>query len=92
MSLGQYGIGGVGVFVAWSLIPRVGRRTLYVYGQAGLLILLVVIGGLGTIKAGNVGAQWGIGAMLLIFVSCSPCCRFETVTNFERCASVGLHV
>jgi SP family general alpha glucoside:H+ symporter-like MFS transporter len=32
-----------------------------------MVLLLVIIGGLGTIKAGNVGAQWGIGAMLLVF-------------------------
>jgi SP family general alpha glucoside:H+ symporter-like MFS transporter len=69
MSLGQYGIGGIGVLVAWSLIPRVGRRTLYIYGDAAMVILLVIIGGLGVIDHGNVGAQWGIGAMLLIFVS-----------------------
>lgn len=67
MSLGQYAIGGVGVFIAWALIPRVGRRTLYVCGDLAMVFLLVIIGGLGTIKSGNVGAQWGIGAMLLVF-------------------------
>jgi SP family general alpha glucoside:H+ symporter-like MFS transporter len=70
MSLGQYAIGGVGVFIAWSLIPRVGRRTLYVCGDFAMVCLLVIIGGLGTIKKGNIGAQWGIGAMLLIFACC----------------------
>jgi len=79
MSLGQYAIGGVGVFVAWSLIPRVGRRTLYVCGDFAMVILLVIIGGLGTINQGNVGAQWGIGAMLLVFactynVTVGPIC------------------
>jgi SP family general alpha glucoside:H+ symporter-like MFS transporter len=67
MSLGQYAIGGVGVFVAWTLIPRVGRRTLYVCGDFAMVILLVIIGGIGCVKQGNVGAQWGIGAMLLVF-------------------------
>jgi SP family general alpha glucoside:H+ symporter-like MFS transporter len=79
MSLGQYGIGGVGVLVAWTLIPRIGRRTLYVCGDFAMIILLVIIGGLGTISKGNVGAQWGIGAMLLIFactynVTVGPIC------------------
>lgn len=67
MSLGQYGIGAVGVFVAWALIPRVGRRTLYLWGDVGMVIILVVIGGMGIINKENIGAQWGIGALLLIF-------------------------
>ena len=73
MSLGQYAIGAVGVFVAWGLIPRVGRRTLYICGDVVMIILLVIIGGLGTIPKGNVGAQWGIGAMLLIFAAAYNC-------------------
>ncbi|KAF2134291.1 maltose permease MAL61 [Dothidotthia symphoricarpi CBS 119687] len=67
MSLGQYGIGAIGVFVAWALIPRVGRRTLYLWGDVGMIIVLLVIGGMGVIPKGNVGAQWGIGALLLVF-------------------------
>lgn len=73
MSLGQYAIGGVGVFIAWALIPRVGRRTLYVCGDAAMILLLIIIGGLGTIPKGNVGAQWGIGAMLLLFAAAYNC-------------------
>ncbi|KAF1845886.1 maltose permease MAL61 [Cucurbitaria berberidis CBS 394.84] len=73
MSLGQYAIGAVGVFIAWALIPRVGRRTLYVYGDFVMIIILVIIGGLGVIPKGNIGAQWGIGAMLLIFAAAYNC-------------------
>ncbi|CAO2649107.1 Nn.00g100560.m01.CDS01 [Neocucurbitaria sp. VM-36] len=73
MSLGQYAIGGVGVFIAWALIQRVGRRTLYVYGDLVMVLLLVVIGGLGVIPRGHVGAQWGIGAMLLLFAAAYNC-------------------
>jgi len=73
MSLGQYAIGGVGVFVAWALIPRVGRRTLYVCGDAAMIILLVIIGGLGVISKDNIGAQWGIGALLLLFAAAYNC-------------------
>ncbi|CBX90414.1 hypothetical protein IAQ61_001917 [Plenodomus lingam] len=73
MSLGQYAIGGVGVFIAWALIPRVGRRTLYLCGDVVMLILLLLIGGLGVIDSDNVGAQWGIGAMLLLFAAAYNC-------------------
>ncbi|OAL49126.1 maltose permease MAL61 [Pyrenochaeta sp. DS3sAY3a] len=73
MSLGQYAIGAVGVFIAWALIQRVGRRTLYVCGDIVMVILLVIIGGLGVIPKGNIGAQWGIGAMLLLFAAAYNC-------------------
>lgn len=67
MSLGQYAIGAVGVFVSWYLMSRCGRRTLYVWGQAIMCALLLIIGFLGLAPKNNAGAQWGIGAMLLIF-------------------------
>lgn len=73
MSLGQYAIGGVGVFIAWALIQRVGRRTLYVVGDMVMVVLLCVIGGLGVIPAGNIGAQWAIGSMLLLFCAAYNC-------------------
>ncbi|USP75370.1 uncharacterized protein yc1106_02644 [Curvularia clavata] len=73
MSLGQYAIGGVGVLAAWILIQRVGRRTLYVFGDLVMVILLCIIGGLGVIPKGNVSAQWGIGAMLLLFAAAYNC-------------------
>jgi SP family general alpha glucoside:H+ symporter-like MFS transporter len=34
MSLCQYALGAIGVFISWFLMPHVGRRTLYVYGQS----------------------------------------------------------
>ncbi|KAF2876272.1 general substrate transporter [Massariosphaeria phaeospora] len=73
MALGQYALGAVGVFIAWGLMTKCGRRTLYVYGLAILCCLLVIIGCLGIIPAGNVGAQWGIGAMLLVFTCVYNC-------------------
>ena len=67
MSLGQYAIGAVGVFIAWGLIPRIGRRTLYVCGDLAMVTILIIIGSLGTINRGDTGAQWAIGALLLVF-------------------------
>jgi SP family general alpha glucoside:H+ symporter-like MFS transporter len=67
MSLGQYALGAVGTFVAWFLMQKCGRRTLYVWGQAILCGLLLIIGFCGLASKDNTGAQWAIGAMLLIF-------------------------
>jgi SP family general alpha glucoside:H+ symporter-like MFS transporter len=79
MSLGQYAIGAVGVFGAWALIPRVGRRTLYVCGDLGMVSILLIIGFVGIVPEGNVGAQWAVGALLLVFacvynLSVGPIC------------------
>ncbi|KAF2184986.1 MFS alpha-glucoside transporter-like protein [Zopfia rhizophila CBS 207.26] len=67
MSLGQYALGAMGTFLSWFLMTRYGRRTLYVSGQLVMLCLLLVIGFCGIAPTGNVGAQWAIGSMLLIF-------------------------
>jgi SP family general alpha glucoside:H+ symporter-like MFS transporter len=69
MSLGQYSLGAVGVFMSWFLMGRAGRRTLYLWGQVIMCCLLLVIGFMGLAPAGNTGVQWGIGAMLLIFTA-----------------------
>ncbi|KAF2644275.1 maltose permease MAL61 [Massarina eburnea CBS 473.64] len=73
MSLGQYALGAVGVIVAWFMMPRIGRRTLYIYGQAGLCLISLIIGFLGLAPASNTGASWGVGAMLLIFTFVYDC-------------------
>ncbi|KAF2474622.1 MFS alpha-glucoside transporter-like protein [Lindgomyces ingoldianus] len=67
MSLGQYALGAVGTFLAWYLMQICGRRTLYVWGQAILCALLLIIGFCGIASKDNTGAQWAIGTMLLIF-------------------------
>ena len=67
MSLGNYAIGAVGVFVAWFAMGHFGRRTLYIWGQIFMVAVLLIIGFLSLAPKRNTGAQWGIGAMLLIF-------------------------
>ncbi|KAF2740384.1 maltose permease MAL61 [Polyplosphaeria fusca] len=67
MSLCQYALGAVGVFVAWFLMGRAGRRTLYVWGQVVMCAILLIIGFCGIASKENSSAQWAIGAMLLIF-------------------------
>jgi SP family general alpha glucoside:H+ symporter-like MFS transporter len=69
MSLGQYSLGAVGVFMAWFLMGRAGRRTLYLWGQVIMCCLLLIIGFIGIAPGENSGAQWGIGAMLLLFTA-----------------------
>ncbi|KAF2266311.1 MFS alpha-glucoside transporter-like protein [Lojkania enalia] len=73
MSLCQYAIGALGVFVAWFLMGRAGRRTLYIWGLVAMCCLLLIIGFLGIAPSGNSSVQWAIGAMLLIFTFVYDC-------------------
>lgn len=66
MSLIQYGLGIVGVFIAWLLLPHFGRRTMYIWGLVGLDACLIVIGTLGTVNA-NPAFAWAIGSMLIVY-------------------------
>ena len=67
MSLGQYALGAVGTILSWFLMIKFGRRTLYLAGQIGMVILLMIVGFLGIAPQSATGAQWGIGAMILLY-------------------------
>ena len=64
--MGQYALAAVGVFVAWGLMPRVGRRTLYFWGLVATFIVLMLIGAVGCAPDSNKAAPWVIGTLLLI--------------------------
>lgn len=90
MSIVQYVLGIVGVFLAWGMLPRFGRRTLYLWGLTILAVILLVISSLGVAKSehqsqsltpSNVSSQlgWAIGSMLLVYtffydVTVGPVC------------------
>ncbi|KAH8175126.1 sugar transporter domain-containing protein [Sarocladium implicatum] len=66
MSLIQYALGIVGVFIAWFMLPYFGRRTLYIWGLVGLEVCLLTIGGLGVASA-ETEIAWAIGSMLILY-------------------------
>jgi SP family general alpha glucoside:H+ symporter-like MFS transporter len=65
MSIAQYGIGIIGTVSSWFLMPHFGRRKLYLFGEVGMIVMLVTIGGMGFISTNNSGGQWAIGGLLL---------------------------
>ena len=67
MSLIQYGLGIVGVFIAWFMLPYFGRRTLYIWGLVGLDVCLLTIGGLGTAVPTRTAISWSIGSLLIFY-------------------------
>lgn len=65
--IGEYALAIVGVFVAWYLVPRMGRRTLLLMGTAFMAGTTIVIGFLGIPSLNthpNIG--YAIGSILLI--------------------------
>ncbi|CAN9158102.1 unnamed protein product [Alternaria alternata] len=44
LSLGQFALGLIGVFISWALMAHFGRRTLYLSGQAITFIFVLLIG------------------------------------------------
>ncbi|KAB5566087.1 general alpha-glucoside permease [Coniochaeta sp. 2T2.1] len=67
MSLGQYAIGAVGTVFSWFLMQWFGRRSLYMYGQALMVVLLLAIGFTSLAGKQNIAASWGIGSLLFIY-------------------------
>ncbi|ETS75825.1 hypothetical protein PFICI_12769 [Pestalotiopsis fici W106-1] len=67
LTLAQYCIGAFGVFASWFLMGWFGRRVLYLTGLGLMAIILAIIGFIGLAGRSNVGAQWAIGAMILVY-------------------------
>lgn len=66
-AMGEYSLAIVGVFVAWSLVPNVGRRTLLLWGMVFMTLTTFLIGFLGipgTVNHPNLA--YGIGSILLV--------------------------
>ena len=65
VGVGQSAMGFVGTVGSWFLMPHFGRRTLYLWGQVGMFIVLMIIGGLG-VPALSSSTGWASGIMILV--------------------------
>ena len=66
IGIGQSAMGAIGTITSWFLMPHVGRRTLYLYGQYAMLAILIIIGCL-SIPATSSGLGYGSGALILVY-------------------------
>jgi SP family general alpha glucoside:H+ symporter-like MFS transporter len=67
MTMAQFALGAIGTVSSWMLMQWFGRRTLYMVGQLVMAAVLLIIGFLGIISRDNVGAQWAVGSLLLVY-------------------------
>jgi len=65
LGVGVSGMGFVGTVGSWFLMPHFGRRTLYIWGQVVMFVILMILGGLG-IPALSTNIGWASGALILI--------------------------
>lgn len=65
LGVGQSAMGFVGTVASWFLMPHFGRRTLYIWGQVAMLIILIIIGGLGIPQLAT-STGWATGALILV--------------------------
>jgi MFS transporter, SP family, general alpha glucoside:H+ symporter len=67
IGIGQSAMGAVGTVLSWILMPHIGRRTLYIWGQIVLFIILIIIGGLSIPSPITSGLGYGSGALILVY-------------------------
>jgi len=66
LNLIMFVIGGCGTVGSWFIMQPFGRRTLYLWGEIALAVLMLAVGGMG-FAANTTGRNYGIGALLIIF-------------------------
>ncbi|KAJ5279523.1 Maltose permease MAL61 [Penicillium angulare] len=97
--MGEYALAIIGVFIAWYLVPKTGRRTLLLTGTAFITLTTFLVGFLGIPSISthpNIG--YGIGSILLIqyfvlFITIGPIIYTivtEIPSGFVRTKSVAL--
>ncbi|KJZ74252.1 hypothetical protein HIM_06258 [Hirsutella minnesotensis 3608] len=67
MSVGFLALGFLGALIAWVLLVKVGRRTLYVGGLAILCFLQLVIGVLDCVPSRPARAVWAESSLMLVW-------------------------
>lgn len=65
LSIGMYGLGILGGCIAWVLLPRVGRRRLYIVGLLVMQVILIAGGVVGATVGKSVPGSWAVGSLLI---------------------------
>ncbi|SJX62690.1 probable maltose permease (MalP) [Sporisorium reilianum f. sp. reilianum] len=67
MSMGMYALGATGTVLSWFLLNRVGRRQMYLYGQAAMFTTMLLTGILGCVSQ-TTGVSWAVGASAMLLI------------------------
>lgn len=67
LTTGMFALGIVGNIIAWFLLRQFGRRTLYIWGQISMILILVLGGLVSVIPMQRKVVYWILGSILLVF-------------------------
>jgi len=67
LNLCMFAVGACGTVGSWPLMQKAGRRTIYLYGEIVLALIMLLTGILGVVGKGHPAAQYAIGALLITF-------------------------
>lgn len=68
ISIGYYGLGFVGTFIAWFLMTRYGRRPIFIGGLALMCITMFAIGFAALAPESNSASKWAQSILLVFWV------------------------
>jgi len=68
MSVGGLGLASVGTIVSWFLLNSFGRRTLYLWGLAGLAAILWIVGIISAAAKDSVAGNYAQATMMLLWL------------------------
>lgn len=77
LGIGQYAMAGVATILSMGILERVGRRTLWLAGLAGMLLPVLCIGILSLVPNQTLAIIWCQGVLVLVRffaygISCGP--------------------
>ncbi|TVY50304.1 Maltose permease MAL31 [Lachnellula cervina] len=68
LSVGGLGIASLGTIISWFLLHAFGRRTLYLWGLAGLTGILWIVGIINVTAKDSVGGNYAQATMMLLWL------------------------
>jgi len=68
LSVGMYALAIVGGIISWALLPRVGRRRLYISGLIVMQFILIASGVVGVTVKSSAGS-WAVGSLLIVLTT-----------------------
>jgi SP family general alpha glucoside:H+ symporter-like MFS transporter len=74
LTIGQDCMGLVGCVIAWFIMTRFGRRTMYLWGLSAISLILFVVGFIGLAPQPNKSAGLAGGILIILMIFCFQVC------------------
>jgi SP family general alpha glucoside:H+ symporter-like MFS transporter len=70
LTIGQDCLGLVGCFIAWWIMTRFGRRSIYLVGLSAICLILFIVGCIGLVPGTNKSAGLAGGVLIILMIFC----------------------